>query len=160
MFNGHDPFQIYAQIVMYRLIQKVKKPFRVGGLMTEGAVGRLALMLNPAIVVGLTYEESASLTRAILLSHWSSTIVVFASGVFILGLLGNWIKRYLFCGGQGTRPISVHLVHGLGITKGIIASIAASAPDPSPTLIIGYTGSSLLCFWYSAVISREVNRNE
>lgn len=158
MFNGHDPFPTYARIQLFRAMQIVKKYVKPADLMTEGAPFRLAILLNPLIVFGLTLEDSASLTRAVLLSHFASAITVWVSGGCCALLLCAWINRYIIGKTKATPLWVFPVLKMLGLCTGIIAAIASTSPNGSPTLTLGYWASCFLLFWSSATMSRAVHR--
>ena len=121
-------------------------------------LGKFALLVQPAVVAGLFFENAPSLTRAALTDNPASAllawVIIVTTALAVTGL--SW--RCLRGRESPLIVIMPEIIQILAASMGLTAAIAASGGSPSVTLVVAYLVDSALLFGASILLAVERQR--
>lgn len=123
--------------------------------MRWSVLGKFALLVQPAVVAGLFFESTPSLTRSALTSNPISSLIAWVIVVTtILAAVGLVWRCF-----RGKESPMIHfmpeVLQALAASMGLMGAIAALAPTVSVTLVVAYIVDAGLIFWGAVLLAVE-----
>lgn len=122
------------------------------------AMGKGAVLVQPAVVSGLLWESSESITARIMWEDPITSLLSWFISIMWVYLAVHWLSRYFFGHPLSTRRFVPLVLYWLAIAMGISAAIVVSSNEPSPSLAAGYLWQCFFLFWASNLAAIEMRK--